>query len=69
MCPMMTPEAYLEAYMRKKQNSVSVRQGIQASLHQQKVEKDVDCESTFNKMLSHQFLVRFSQFIYNIYIT
>jgi hypothetical protein len=53
---MVTPEAYLEAYMRKKQASVTVRQGIQTSLHQLKVEKDIDCQSTFDKMLSHQFL-------------
>ena len=56
MCPMITPEAYLEAYMRKKQASASVRQGIQASLHQQKVEKGIDCEGSFNKMLTNQFL-------------
>jgi hypothetical protein len=53
---MMTPATYLESYMRKKQASVSVRQGIQSSLHQQKVDKDIDCEDTFNKMLSQQFL-------------
>lgn len=42
--------------MRKKQASVIVREGIQASLHQQKVDKDIDCASTFDRMLSHQFL-------------
>ena len=56
MCPTVTPEAYLEAYMRKKQASASVREGIQASLRQQKMEKDIDSEAMFNHLLSHQFL-------------
>lgn len=56
MCPVAIPEAYLESYMRKKQASASVRQEIQASLHQLKMNKNLDCQGHFDKMLSNQFL-------------
>jgi hypothetical protein len=53
---MVVPEAYLEAYMRKKQASASVRQGIQTSLQQIKADTNVDCQKSFDKMLTNQFL-------------
>ena len=52
----MTPEAYVESYMRKKQASVCVRQNIQETLQRRKLEKNIDCEKAFNNMLSHHFL-------------
>lgn len=56
MCPMMIPEPYVEAYMRQKQASASIRQDIQSTLDRIKKEKNIDCQETFDKMLSNQFL-------------